>query len=344
MNSQRRAARFPSRNMLRAAAFLGALCGGIDAVADPAPITYAALPGGEETSYGYGAARSDRGGVIDLTRPSTPSAAPVQQARAQAQPVQQRAPAPAGQRPAWLEQERVGPPYEANGRWYVPTPYEQTGEASWYGPGFHGAAAANGETYDQEAMTAAHPTLPLQSLVQVTNLQNGREVIVRITDRGPFVGERLIDLSRRAADALGFQTNGTTRVHVRYLGPAPRRYGAGPSPSRNTQPAAPIVSQPAAEPTPAYEPAPIAAPEPTHVALNGAYVVQVGAYSDLMNAHRVQAAVESAGQVQVEPRQTASGGEIFRVRVGGYASRAEAEAARAQVASLGYPEAVVASR
>src|SRR5690606_4252839 len=100
------------------------------------------------------------------------------------------------------------------------------GEGSWYGPNFHGLRTATGEVYDQEGLTAAHPTLPLNSLVQVTNLENGREIIVRVNDRGPFVGERLIDLTRAGAELLGYERAGHARVHVRYLGPAPRRVNA----------------------------------------------------------------------------------------------------------------------
>ena len=93
---------------------------------------------------------------------------------------------------------KVGVPYWINGRRYVPSPsleYNQTGIASWYGPGFHGRMTANGEIFDENQLTAAHPTLPLPSVAEVTNLQNGEKVIVRINDRGPFVGRRIIDLS-----------------------------------------------------------------------------------------------------------------------------------------------------
>ncbi len=86
--------------------------------------------------------------------------------------------------------------------------YAETGIGSWYGPGFHGRATASGETYDQEALTAAHPTLPINSLVQVTNLENGREIIVRVNDRGPFAHQRLIDVSRAARRCLGLSGQG----------------------------------------------------------------------------------------------------------------------------------------
>ena len=99
--------------------------------------------------------------------------------------------------------------------------YDRVGVASWYGKLFHGRLTANGEVYDMGALSAAHPTLPLPSYVQVTNLQNGRHIIVRVNDRGPYARGRIIDLSREAARVLGFERQGTTRVRVRYLGPAP---------------------------------------------------------------------------------------------------------------------------
>lgn len=365
-----------------------------------APITYAAqaspqspndLTGGADTSYGYGRNARANGPVIDLRR-GVPSAQPQRQQVADPAPAQT-----AGQgTPDWLEHERVGPPYQANGRWYVPTPepgYSQTGTASWYGPGFHGQASASGETYDQNAMTAAMPTLPIPSLVQVTNLANGREVILRVSDRGPFVGDRIIDVSRRAAEVLGFDQTGTARVHVRYLGPAPRHYaengqaapmqvaaapmapltiaaGApvsyarsapqvarvdGPIPlfpqpggTTETASAAPSLSEtraPTTQPpvqTVAWtqsQPQPLSA---TAAAPLNSYVVQVGAFSDPATAHRIEAAVQSAGSVSVDSRATASGATLYRVRLGPYSSREEADAARRAVANLGFAEAIVA--
>lgn len=97
----------------------------------------------------------------------------------------------------------------------------QTGTASWYGPGFHGRRTANGETFDQNAMSAAHRTWPMGSLVQVTNLENGRSVTVRVNDRGPFARGRVIDVSRAAAQALDFEHEGEVRVSLENLGPAP---------------------------------------------------------------------------------------------------------------------------
>ncbi len=120
--------------------------------------------------------------------------------------------------------EMVGKPYQVSGRWYTPRVdpgYDRKGKASWYGSAFHGRLTANGEIFDQNAITAAHPTLPLPSYVRVTNLQNHRSLLVRVNDRGPFVADRIIDLSRRSADMLGFGQKGVVDVRVQYVGPAP---------------------------------------------------------------------------------------------------------------------------
>ncbi len=118
---------------------------------------------------------------------------------------------------------QIGKPYKINGKWYYPKDqpgYNKTGMASWYGPNFHGRLTANGEIYDQNSLSAAHPTLPLPSYARVTNLENGSSVIVRINDRGPFSKKRIIDLSARASELLDYQKKGLTKVRVRYLGRA----------------------------------------------------------------------------------------------------------------------------
>ncbi len=111
-------------------------------------------------------------------------------------------------------------PYQVKGVWYTPRAdysYDETGTASWYGPGFDQQLTADNEIYDMNQLSAAHKTLPLPSVVQVTNLQNGRALRLRVNDRGPFVDGRIIDLSRRAAQLLGFETSGTAPVRVRIL-------------------------------------------------------------------------------------------------------------------------------
>ena len=115
---------------------------------------------------------------------------------------------------------KVGKPYQVSGQWYYPKvdlAYDERGVASWYGPNFHGKKTANGEIFDMTLISAAHKTLPLPSVVRVTNLENGRSLVIRINDRGPFARGRIIDLSRRAAELLGFTNKGTAMVHVRLL-------------------------------------------------------------------------------------------------------------------------------
>jgi rare lipoprotein A len=116
---------------------------------------------------------------------------------------------------------KVGAPYRILGKWYYPefsTYYEAVGTASWYGASYDGRPTANGEIYDMHALTAAHPTLQLPSVVRVTNLENGRSLVLRVNDRGPFIKDRLIDLSLAAARELGFEEQGLAEVHVQDLG------------------------------------------------------------------------------------------------------------------------------
>jgi len=118
---------------------------------------------------------------------------------------------------------RVGKPYMVAGRAYIPEEnpdYAAEGLASWYGADFHGRLTANGEIFDQDSISAAHPTLPMPSYVRVTNLRNRKSIIVRVNDRGPFHSNRVIDLSQKAANLLGFHANGVARVRVEYVGRA----------------------------------------------------------------------------------------------------------------------------
>ena len=123
----------------------------------------------------------------------------------------------------WSEKPKykIGNPYRINGKWYYPAvnyDYDETGVASWYGPKFHGKKTANGETFDQNEISAAHKTLPLPSFVRITNLDNGKVLHkVRINDRGPFARKRIIDLSKKAAEVLGFANKGTANVRVQIL-------------------------------------------------------------------------------------------------------------------------------
>ncbi|MBM3572124.1 MAG: septal ring lytic transglycosylase RlpA family protein, partial [Alphaproteobacteria bacterium] len=115
---------------------------------------------------------------------------------------------------------KVGDPYQINGVWYYPAEdygYNETGIASWYGKEFHGKPTANGEVFDMNKISAAHRTLPMPSVVRVTNLDNGRSIVARVNDRGPFAHGRIIDMSRRGSQLLGFEMQGTAKVRVEIL-------------------------------------------------------------------------------------------------------------------------------
>ncbi|MGH6661344.1 MAG: septal ring lytic transglycosylase RlpA family protein, partial [Rhodospirillales bacterium] len=124
---------------------------------------------------------------------------------------------------------KVGEPYQIQGTWYYPAEdyqYDETGIASWYGAQFHGRRTANGEPYDMNALTAAHRTLPMPSYVRVTNLENGRSLILKVNDRGPFARGRIIDISRRGSQLLGFHDVGTARVRVQIMADQSRAIAA----------------------------------------------------------------------------------------------------------------------
>jgi len=176
-------------------------------------------------------------------------------------------------------------PYEINGRWYYPEAqpdYDEIGLASWYGAGEQSHHTANGEIFDQYGLTAAHKTLPLPSIVEVTNLANGRRIQVRLNDRGPFVDGRLIDLSLGAAEELGFDRQGLARVRVRYISSAPPLAAQGVmqarlSPHRAVIAAPPLTPVLSAAPETAMASAVAPEPAPSDAALPEAdYRVQVG--------------------------------------------------------------------
>lgn len=171
---------------------------------------------------------------------------------------------------------KVGKPYQIEGTWYYPAEdynYTETGIASWYGTDFHGKYTANGELYDMNDLTAAHRTLPMPSLVRVTNLDNGRSIVIRVNDRGPFARGRIIDVSRRSAQLLGFEQVGTAKVRVDILADESRQIAAQarrtPGPDDEKPTAAP-VGQVAVQ-TLAPPPGATAAPPPTPQAARPTY-------------------------------------------------------------------------
>jgi rare lipoprotein A len=192
------------------------------------------------------------------------------------------------------------PAYKVLGSWYQPLAhadgFTQKGIASWYGPTFHGKKTANGEIYDMHAMTAAHTTLPLGTWVRVRNRANGKEVTVRINDRGPFVHGRIIDLSKAAADALDLIGHGTGKVQVTAL--------TGP----------PKTTKPAAAKTPKT------------------YTLQVGSFDQKANAEALVRRLSA----DHAPVHLISESGTFKVRVGRFTDRNAAEAAKIRLADAGF--------
>lgn len=158
---------------------------------------------------------------------------------------------------------KIGEPYQQNGIWYYPSEdytYDETGIASWYGPDFHGKITANGEDYDMNDLTAAHRTLPMPSFVRVTNLDNGRSLVVRVNDRGPYARGRILDMSRRAAQLLGFIDVGTARVRVQIMAEESRQIAAAMQARGETITVAGANGQPVTIDTRPGEPPPVPAP------------------------------------------------------------------------------------
>jgi rare lipoprotein A len=293
----------------------------------------------------------------------------------------------------------VGNPYEIGGETYTPREepgYDRVGSASWYGELFHGRRTANGEIYDMDRLSAAHPTLPLPVYARVTNLNNGRSIVVRINDRGPYARERIIDLSRRSAELLGFRGHGTATVRVKYLGRAPlsgddtyeRRYLASQSwlhlaakkksakgvvdlaalqsiaketlpaenpenlnrPWRAAAPSSGVAGadQAAQNWRPTTKTAAAPAPQTTgsippnakpNASMKGP-VIQAGSFKNKDNAERARNLLSAIAPVDVTPIDV--GAEVYyRVRIGPFASAADAKAALGKVAQSGYRGAKV---
>lgn len=272
---------------------------------------------------------------------------------------------------------RVGVPYQIGGKWYYPSEqpdYDEVGIASWYGPSFYGKPTADGEIYDGDGLTAAHKTLPLPVNVQVTNLDNGKSLVLRVNDRGPFADGRIIDVSRHAAELLGFYEKGTARVRVTYLGRADVPTTAQPmddlareiassmhAPSavkvptatvrtrtRTTAPApirvaslapppAERVSGPAVVP-PVAAAVPADEPPRTMTAISvepsSRLYVQAGAFSSRDNAERLKARLGEAGAVFISESER-QGKPLYLVRSGPYDDLETANAALARLAGLG---------
>jgi len=282
-----------------------------------------------------------------------------------------------------LGRYKVGSPYAINSVWYYPQVdygYVETGIASWYGPNFHNKDTANGEIFDQNAITAAHRTLPMPSVVRVTNLENGRALVVRINDRGPFAHGRIIDLSRRSAQLLGFQRQGTAKVRVEIL-PEESRHLAEAYKSGKPVQLASLNPEPVPTPTAAPSvavskgnvskipgtivltppPAPVSTTAPS-AADQGSAVdlarqsrsqtviqseperteifVQAGAFTNANNADKLTQILADVGPVRIDPRQI-EGKYFYRVRLGPLDNVEDADRILEAIIGRGYPGARV---
>ncbi len=291
---------------------------------------------------------------------------------------------PFPQRTAPQEQQGIGPfapmeapyklgrPYQIDDQWYYPAEdlgYSEIGTASWYGPNFHGKQTANGEIFDQDAMTAAHRTLPMPSAVRVTNLENGRSVVLRINDRGPFARDRIIDVSQRVAQLLDFERRGTARVKVEILYRESLQLkvvALNSEAAKDDQvavlasPRIPVATRQlygandqAVDPGEPDSPAPrmintvrrprLQPPElPTNVTIvpispAGIYV-QVGAFVDFRNALKMRDRVYEFGPAQISHHET-DGAAVYRVRLGPLSTIALAEIVLDRVTDSGVAEA-----
>lgn len=268
---------------------------------------------------------------------------------------------------------KIGEPYQVSNIWYRPEEnydYKEVGIASWYGPDFHQGVTANGETYNMHALSAAHRTLPLPSVVKVTNLDNGKFVVVRVNDRGPFVNNRIIDLSKAAAERLDFIDSGTAKVRVEILEKESKALkkqilanggkvvGGAPIPeeqaeTENTDSSQPVVLvpqevvaeevpeevilAPAAPDEPIYSPARKRVQNVQEVALPKGYYIQAGAFSQKENAILVQQRLNEYGNVIIQDVNRPNG-VLHRVRIGPFSSGEEAAALKQMIEQNGYTD------
>lgn len=233
---------------------------------------------------------------------------------------------------------KVGNPYKIMGQSYVPKEeygYSEVGMASWYGSDFHNKNTANGENYDMNTLTAAHRTLPLPSIVKVTNLENGRSLILRVNDRGPYVKNRIIDISKRGAQLLGYQANGTAKVRVELMEEESKKLKAA-------------LTNGKMEPLMAKKSTPInkyAYTEPLRLdnkyneesqlkALDKSFFVQAGAFSKHESAKDLSSKLSKFGKSKIAQADI-DGSRFYRVRIGPFGFHEEAEVTLAKIKNFG---------
>lgn len=271
---------------------------------------------------------------------------------------------------------KIGKPYQIDGIWYYPAEdltYDETGIASWYGEPFHGRKTANGAIYDMNKMTAAHKTLPLPTDVRVTNLENGRSIVVTVNDRGPFAHSRIIDLSKKSAELLGIIQKGTGKVRVQVLNSEgtptasansqiiakpvtplneKNNVAAAPRATITTDALAPPLnaktsSGPIVEPLPApvaerpVQMAAVATPAANTIIVtvepvrNSEIFVQAGAFVDYTNANKLSARLSTMGPSKVS-QVLVNGQDFYRVRVGPVYDISQADQLLANLINAGH--------
>lgn len=251
----------------------------------------------------------------------------------------------------------VGKPYKVAGRLFTPKEqpnYDKVGMSSWYGEAFHRRRTSNGEYFDMNELTAAHATLPLPSYARVTNMTNGKSVVVRINDRGPFVGTRIIDVSKRTASMLDYKHKGTEKVRVQYIGPAPLNDPGGrdllamnkgtrrqatetmiadidtqPSPQRTTRRRQTLMAANSEPATTDYQ---------QNVSASSTYFIDLGTYADPDNVQRIRDGLSGIGPMQVSEFDGAQG-PAYRLRIGPIADLDQATTAYNEAQSFGIPDA-----
>ena len=225
---------------------------------------------------------------------------------------------------------KVGNTYTVLGQTYTPKEdynYSEIGIASWYGDDFHDKRTANGETYNMRAITAAHRTLPLPSIVKVTNLENGKSIIARVNDRGPYVKNRIIDVSQKGAELLGYKNQGTAKVKVEILADASKALKeamlSNNNKSKTYANALPTNKISTTPTTGVNKPLTIAENTTLKPAETGPFFVQVGAFSDYEKAQSLADSMKRFGNVSIFEAYLSKDG-VYRVRLGAYNSRNEA--------------------
>lgn len=246
---------------------------------------------------------------------------------------------------------KVGNPYKIMGKWYYPKEdynYSEVGIASWYGEDFHAKKTANGESYDMHALTAAHRTLPLPSIVKVTNLENGRSLVLRVNDRGPYAKNRIIDISKRGAQLLGFQTQGTAKVRVEVMADESKQLKAALLGETHSSSSEIIKSSSSVNKKAPIQPkkpleligAEHANPRAIRAYPKGSWFVQAGAYSKEVAAQNLSKQLDKVGETNIY-YVTVNGQKFYRVRVGPFGHKKEAEVALAKVKHIGVYNAKV---